>query len=226
MSASAQPEPTQAEPENKYPDCVFMELAGKPVESRQLATTQVLEAVELSLNLSFNEQWEDLPAGQIRFGIRRGELQLTIKNGKVAYKDRVWNDTLNLSIPEHWQPQVADTTETMQATTDNSPISTVRVTTKGSEDKPVWEFEEKSGDNVLQGSIFHEKLAIVAVEWKPCTIEATFKVSDNDIYVSSGEGLRSSGISRNKKAIIERLFVLRRLKSKFNPYVSRQELTI
>jgi hypothetical protein len=71
-----------------------MKLVGKTVKSRQwlLQQQSVLEAIELNLTLSFNEQWEQLPAGRIKFGIKAGELRLTLKNGTIPYEDREWND--------------------------------------------------------------------------------------------------------------------------------------
>ena len=248
MSASAQPEPTPAEPENKCPDCVFMKLAGESsVETRQWLLQRV-QQIELYVTLNFNEQWEELPAGRIKFGIRRGELRLTLENGRIPYENREWNDTFDLSISKERQTREAEkkkgsgkasaasggelkaektaSLENTAETTDKFQFSVAQVTTKGSEEEPGWDFEEKTGEQVLKGTISNQKLAAVEVNGKPCTIKATFGVSERDIYVSGAEGLWRSDISRNKKAIIERLFVLRRLKSKFNPYVSRQELTI
>jgi hypothetical protein len=245
MSASAQPEPTPAEPENKCPDCVFMKFAGKPVEERQWGQ-RVLEQIELYVTLNFNEQWEKLPGGRIKFGIRAGELRLTLKNGKIPYENREWNDTFDLSISKERQTREAEkkkgsgkasaasggelkaeTTASLEntaETTDKFQFSVAQVTTKGLEEEPGWVFEEKTGEQVLKGTISNQKLAAVAVNGKPCTIKATFGVSECDIYVSGGEGLWRSDISRNKKAVIERLIILNFLKSKIKPYLSRQEL--
>ena len=68
MSLSSQSEPAQANPENKCPDCLTMELIMvKPVESRQgllqrlLERQSVTEAIDLKLNLNFSDQREELP---------------------------------------------------------------------------------------------------------------------------------------------------------------------
>jgi len=225
-----------------------MKLIGESVESRQwlLQRQSVLEAIELNLTLSFNEQWEQLPAARIKFGIKAGELRLTLKNGTIPYEDREWNDTFELSIPRERETRstkkeksngkasvnsngnvkmgMTGGSENTEETKDKIQFSLAQVTTKGSEKFPAWVFEEKTGEQVLKGTITKQKLATVRVERKPCTIQATFSVSERDVYISEAEGLWSSSISRNKKAVIERVLVLNRLKSKLKPYVSRQEL--
>lgn len=240
--------PAQTEPENKCPDCLFLQLTGTPVESRQWFRRKLeqIEQIELKITLNFNEQWEPLPAGRIKFGIKAGELRLLLNNGKIPYEARELNDMLELSIPIERQQQSigkekgggkasfassgevkAEATaslETTEGTTDKFQMSVTQVTTKGLESNPAWVFEVKTGEPVLKGTISDTKLATVVVERKPCAIEATFEVSDRDVYVSGGEGLWSPDISRNKKAVIERLIILRSLKSRLKPYLSRQEL--
>jgi hypothetical protein len=224
-----------------------MKFAGEPVETRQW-WQRVLEQIELYVTLNFNEQWEELPAGRIKFGIRAGELRLTLENGRIPYKNREWNDTFNLSILKERQTREAEkkkgsgkasaasggefkfkvetkaSSENTEETTDKFQFSVAQVTTKGPEEEPGWVFEEKTGEQVLKGTISNQKLAAVAVNGEPCTIKATFEVSERDIYVSGGEGLWPSDISRNEKAVIERLIILNLLKSKIKPYISRQEL--
>jgi hypothetical protein len=171
-----------------------------------------------------------LPAGRIKFGIRAGELRLTLKNGKIPYEEREWNDTFDLSIPKNRQTKVAQknqgsgkasatsggkigievkgNSENTEETTEQFQVVAAQVTTKGSEQEPAWEFEEHTGEQVLKGTISNQKLATVTVEEKPCAITATFEVAERDVYIS----------------IIERTILRYLLKSKLKPYLSRQEL--
>jgi hypothetical protein len=247
MSLSSQSEPAQAKPENQCSDCVFIKLTGEPIDERQwFGLKLIFKQINIRLTISFNEQWEDLPGGRIKFGIKAGELRLILSNGNIPYRDREWKDTLDSSISKERQMRVVqkkqgsgktsatsggDTkievkggAENTEEVTDKFQFSVAQVTTKGSEQDPAWIFEQKTGEQVLKGTISDQKLATVRVERKPCTIQATFSVSERDVYISEAEGLWSSSISRNKKAVIERVLVLNRLKSKLKPYVSRQEL--
>ncbi|WP_139240686.1 hypothetical protein [Geitlerinema sp. PCC 9228] len=230
-----------SEPENRCPDCVFMKLIGEPIYSQGL-----LEKIDLKLTINFNEQWEELPAGRIKFGIRAGELRLTLENGRIPDENREWNDTFDLSISKERQTREAEkkkgsgkasaasggelkaeTTASSKNTAETTykfQFSVAQVTMKGLGKTPGWVFEEKTGEQVLKGTISNQKLAAVAVNGKPCTIKATFEVSEHDIYVSGAEGVWPSDISRNKRAVIERLIVRNFLKSKIKPYISRQEL--
>ena len=242
MSASAQPEP-----ENKCPDCLFMQLTGEPLDSKQWFQQQrVLEKIELKITLNFNEQWQELPKGRVKFGIRGGELRLTLTNGKIPYPDRKWNKKFDPSIPRKRQTKISQKekgsgkasasssgdvkaeltgdSENISETIDTFPVSTAQVTTKGSEEEPVWAFEALTGEPILKENLTQEKLATVTVEKMPCEIRATFEVAERDLYFSDAEGVWPSNISRNKRASIERLLVRWLLKSKLQPYLSRQRL--
>ncbi len=247
MSLSSQSEPAQAEPNNKCPDCVYMKLIGESVESRQwlLQRQSVLEAIELNLTLSFNQQWEQLPAARIKFGIKAGELRLTLKNGTIPYEDREWNDTFDLSIPRERETRftqkeksngkasvnsngnvkvgMTEGSENTEETKDKIQFSTAQVTTKGLEKSPAWVFEEKTGEQVLKGTIPKQKLATVTVERKPCLIQATFQISKRDVYISDYEGSWFFNLRPNKQKVIK-MMVYNYFQPESNPYLSQQEL--
>ena len=68
------------ESQNRYPDCLSMELKAIPLQSNLTDTGQV----DLYLTVSFNEQWIDLLNGRVKFGLKGGELELGLENGEMA----------------------------------------------------------------------------------------------------------------------------------------------
>lgn len=107
-----------------------------------------------------------------------------------------------------------------------------QVTTKGSEENPAWVFEVETGEPDLKGLLKPDlkgllknaSLGTLNVTAKPCRVEATFEVSKRDVYLSDAEGLWPQNISRNKKAVLERMIALRLLESKLKPYLSQAQL--
>ncbi|MEW6494427.1 MAG: hypothetical protein AB1589_18215, partial [Cyanobacteriota bacterium] len=115
-------------------------------------------------------------------------------------------------------------TEQQPGQTELFPITVCHVTTKVSEENPVWIFEEEMGEPVLKGLLQRVKLATLNVLAFPCSVEATFEVSKRDVCLTDAEGLWSPDISRNKKAVLDRLIIQRLLEPKLKPYLSRAEL--
>ena len=68
------------ESHNKYPECLLMELEAIPLSS---GTTDT-EEFDLYLTVNFNEQWESLLDGRIKFGLKSGQLRLRWENLDVS----------------------------------------------------------------------------------------------------------------------------------------------
>lgn len=260
---SKQPQP---KPENKYPDCLYMELSGtlvQPDSQEHLAfwtTSTQRQPIDLYLTLRFNEQWESLDKGRIKFGLKGGELRLRLENSEIPYKSRelvgslVLGNSLELpnygrsqsrkstqgqviapratakpiTIASHFngnkpQSQVTFGTQPKSSLTEAS-VTVCHVTTKVTEENPVWIFEEEIGEPVLKGVLNQVKLATVNVFALPCRIEARFEVSKRDVCLTDAEGLWPPDISRNKRAVLDRLIIQRLLEPKLKPYLSRAEL--
>ena len=220
---------------NHCPDCLFMKLSAKPISSaRSLQWRKVIKQIQLNLTLNFNEQWETLTVGRIKFGIRGGELRLTVDNGRISDSDRVLKDnTLCLSLPIKSQKTVVDKTgktdtelgsKNNRKNQDQGKYSLLQTTVKGTQESPVWLFQEKTGEKVLRGTIQDQKLAIVTVEGKPCLIDAIFKITEHDVYICDGEGLWSPDLNCNKLAIVEKHLIRYLFNAKLKPYLSRQKL--
>jgi hypothetical protein len=210
------------------------------------------QQINLHLTINFNEQWESLRKGRVKFGLKGGELRLKLENSEVPFESRELNGSFELSIPIQRQEHLgskaqksresrtrpvdsalngrkakAETnigTEQKLATTEQSPVSVCHITTKVSEENPTWVFEEEVGRPVLKGALKKAKLATLNVLALPCRIEATFEVSKRDVCLTDAEGLWPPDLSRNKRAVLDRLIVQRLLEPKFQPYLSRAEL--
>ena len=105
-----------------------------------------------------------------------------------------------------------------------SDVVLCHVTTKISEEYPAWVFEEERDELVLKGSLIKINLATLNILALPCKVEATFEVSQRNVCLTDAEGLWLPDISRNKKAVLDRLIIQRLLEPKLKPYLSRAEL--
>lgn len=244
----------QPEPENKCPDCLYMKLEGIPVQPDSLdyldswqASTETRQ-IDLHLTIKFNEQWEPLPGGRIKFGLKGGELRVKLENSEIPFESRELAGSWELSVqtakknpqttPEKTSREVRSnnlnaavngnqtsaSSEKNFPTLNQLPVNICHVTTKVSEENPAWVFEEEMGEPVLKGSLHQAKLATLNMTALPCHVEATFEVSKRDVCLTDAEGLWPPDISRNKRAVLDRLIVQRLLEPKFKPYLSKAEL--
>jgi hypothetical protein len=213
-----------------------MKLEGKRVQSDQ---------IDLYLTIDFNEQCELLPSGSVSFGLKGGQLKLTLENGKIPYEFRDLTGSFELSHPKerqesqarkalsnveflgaetHAKPKASNGTEESESTTAQFQVTTCQIATKGSQTNPGWVFEVETGEPILKGSLKNVKLATLKAIAFPCRVEATFEVSLQDIYLTKTEGLWSQNINRNQQIVLERGIAQLLLKRKLKPYLNRVEL--
>jgi len=240
--------------ENKCPDCLHLEIEGKPVVSNQRgilanlmpkATTVKTKQIDLWLRINFNEEWVDFPIGRLKFGLKGGELRLRLKNGKIPYNSRFLKKELEAEFTT--ERQLGREIENKQ-NVEVSLGSDVKGSLKASlDDREKKNRSDKFQLKVTQIStkgkddnpawVFANKtgepvligelaalLARMDVIQKPSEIEATFTVAMQDVQLTAAEGLWSPDISEKKKAIIDRGLAKLLLKHKLQPWLSRQEL--
>ncbi|HAG79740.1 MAG TPA: hypothetical protein DCL61_00920 [Cyanobacteria bacterium UBA12227] len=248
------PTAPQPEPENKCPDCLSMKLDGIPGQPESLNYLGILpisqpQPIHLHLSIHFNEQWESLKQGRIKFGLKGGQLRLKLENAEIPYESRQLSGSVELTLEtasqksEESQEQTEgilatnslfNPTKTLSGTngfiekslgsSDKFELSVCHITTKVSEENPAWVFEEEKGQPILKGFLNKAKLATLYAIAFPCHVEATFEVSRRDVCLTDAEGLWPADISRNKRAVLDRLIIQRLLEPKFKPYLSRAEL--
>jgi len=238
--------------ENRCPGCLFLDLELSEILEGVLRRPSDSK-IDLMLTLNFNEQREDLPFGRIRFGLRGGELRLKLTNGNIPYRDREFNDSLTLKLDaeveigedRESQSGVSGTygeksgvtakrdRKTTETRKEKFQQTTSSVSTKGSEEEPVWVFEAYKSEPLLKGGLIEEKLATMAIASNPYKITATFEVSLKDIWLKTGEGIwlqellpAGRELTPNKRFWIERRIILWLLRSKLQPYLSKVELAI
>lgn len=236
----------QPQPQNRYPDCLYLKLVVKPKPN-------VSNQVDLYLTINFNEQWENIIGGRVKLGLKGGEMRLKLINSTMPYELRELTGSLMLTVQKKRREQLGSKMETgietafsdlavipviagkaetkatakaeqKQELSDEFQFTTCQITTKGSEENPAWVFACETGQPVLKGLLKQAWLGTLKVQAKPCYVEATFEVTKRDVYLTDAEGLWPPDISRNKRAVLERMLVLRLLESKFKPYLSRVEL--
>lgn len=245
------PSLSQTEPENKCPDCLQMTLTGIPVQTVEppdylefLQSFQTRQ-IDLYLTLQFNQQWESFPQGRIQFGLKGGALRLRVEGGEVPYESRIMGSLelvlptverdaeAQVSISDRIPSALAVSTLVLQGNDISIPglpisqthsPSICHITTKVTEENPAWIFEEEQGQPILSGSLNRIKLATLQVSALPCRVDATFEVSRQDICLTQVQGLWPPEISRNKRAVLDRLIIQHLLERKLQPYVSRVEL--
>nr|WP_290228378.1 hypothetical protein [Trichocoleus desertorum] len=197
------------------------------------------------MTIQFNEQWEQLPGGRIKFGLRGGELRLKLDNGEISLQDRELGGSFDLAVQKERQQQEGSENQSGIETTwaDSKPgakanisekqttgrsdkfqFTSCQITTKGSEENPAWVFEVKTGEPVLKGLLKSAKIGVLGIAGKPCQVEATFGVTLRDVHLTDAEGLWSPNISREKRAVLDRALAKQFLKHKLQPYLSRVEL--
>ena len=227
-----------------------MTLTGIPVQPEHPDYLEFLQPwrspqIDLYLTLKFNQQWESLPQGRIQFGLKGGALRLRVEGGEIPYESRIMG-SLELVLPRvetdfpanrligdrisgefeasTLDPPGNSVTENPLPTAQTDSHSICHVTTKVTEENPAWIFEEERGQPILKGSLNQVKLGTLRVSALPCRVDATFEVSRRDICLTHVEGLWSPTISRNKRAVLDRLIIQQLLERKFKPYLSRVEL--
>ena len=248
------PTAPQPEPENKCPDCLYINLTGIPAQPDSMYYLGFVpisqpQQIHLHLTINFNEQWEPLQQGRIKFGLKGGQLRIKLENAEIPYESRQLSGYLQLTletpIPESEsnKEQIAVIPRTNSlfnqsqtsaggnnyqqknlASNNQLQPSVCHVIAKVSEENPAWIFEGEREQGILKGSLKQAKLATLDAIAFPCHVTATFEVSRRDVYLTDAEGLWPADISRNKRAVLDRLIIQRLLEPKFQPYLSRAEL--
>ena len=194
------------ESQDKYPDCLQMQLEATPV---QLGVTDALPSFDLYLTIKFNEHWEPLLGGRVKFGLKGGELRLKMENAEISASSGELSSHI-LSIAQESQA-IGKTIE-------------CQILTKSRPENPTWVLQVKTGETVLKGVLQKVKLGTFSVTSKPCRIEASFEIGHPDVYLTDAEGLWRHDISPNQHAILERRLILFLLETKLKPDLSRVQL--
>jgi hypothetical protein len=179
----------QLETHNRYPDCLRLELTPRPIPSDSSSARRFA----LEVSLEFNEQWQSLLGGRVKWGFRGGELRLELDGGVSFVK----GSERSLSFLE-------------------MPLLHVSIQAR-SEREWIWGFRNES---VLKGALTRFCLAELEVKESAEGLTATFGVTPADVSLSEAEGLWKHDISPNQHAVLDRTLALALGKARFAPYLS------
>lgn len=227
--------------ENKRPDCLYLDL------QISANVNENPNRLTLDITINFNEQEEILPLGKIRFGIRGGELRLKLSNGSVLSRGLIHK--LELAIPNEISisnghetnlggeisfpapekgsmAKLSGSGKSIMAKTEKSMISLWQVSTKGDNSEPAWVFRLRNlGEEVLIGTL-QDRLCEVIINDEPFKLEAVFRVSKEDVWITGSYGLWTNADSRNKNAALGRFVLLKILMPRLENYLSRLDFSL
>ena len=230
-----------------------MNLIGKPKTYPLGRGNPEAEEIDIVLTINFNEQWQEIRGGRVKFGISSGELRLNLTHGVMPYELRGLSGDLPLNISKERQSQGSTlekrgnqgnvggylrgkaevptigfsmAQETTVGQSEKFNITDWQVSTKGDLTTPSWVFEVRTGSPVLKGLLSKEKLGTMelsGVQWK---VEAMFVVPTlKNIQITEAEGpwLRNAPIEKRKAFELGLAKLL--LKHRLTPFLSRLELS-
>ena len=203
------------------------------------------DLVDLKLTIRFGQQEIKIGSlGSVWFGLRRGELKLTLKTGMIPLEkmgltaqfeteyeleeqhEKGMESGATLGVSTGISISISPSIATKDTSKESSKVKSkvFQVCTTGTEENPKWVFESKIHKSGLEGQLTEAPLGIVEVWTSPCNFEAIFTVSrQRDIVLTEGSLLLTKDIVRNKSAHLEREFYLRYIASKLQPCLSRIE---
>ncbi len=221
--------------ENRFPNCVRMELEIKPIEEGSF---------DLVANIRFGEHTiRTRSYGEATFGLRKGKLKVDLDKGEVPLK--------NIKLDKEFQTEVEIKVQQEEGKEQQSGVNIgwkaggsagskkaskegqefryreYQVRTEGGNADPCWIFEAKYQE-FLEGLLQNASLAIVDVKDKPCSLIATFKVENiEDIRLKNGKFLGIKNITKKKLAVVERWIANYWIKNflQNQTYLSKVELT-
>ncbi|EGJ33992.1 hypothetical protein LYNGBM3L_22750 [Moorena producens 3L] len=98
------------EPKNKCLDCLGMKLEGMliPPNKQKRKFWQKpskMPQINLYLTIQFNQQWEELLEGRVKFGLKGGVLRLHLQHGNIPYEFRELGGYIQLATVGNQQQQ-------------------------------------------------------------------------------------------------------------------------
>jgi len=242
---------SQFKAENRFPDCILMKLHSTPAQAEEstnpfppsplsVSNPSRPDLVDLKVTIRFGQEEIKIKRleqfGRAWFSLRRGELKLTLKTGKIPLEKMGLTASFQIEYELEEQREegmesgstigVSSSIATKGISRESSKVKSKvsQVRTIGTEKAPGWVFESKIDKLGLTGQLTEVHLGMVETEASPCDFEAIFTVrGQQDIVLTEGSLLLAKDIVRNKSALLEREFFLRYIAQKLQPYLSRIE---
>jgi hypothetical protein len=197
-------------------------------------------APELLLSIRFGKQCQKVPGGSIWFGLRRVLLSVELSSGVMPIeKQHTFNPLPIQDVSEVDNIFDSEATAGFSAskqgleigakTRSSSKQSTTKtvytISSGGTEQCPVWRFEQPISDAILYGQLTQVPLGSICFSTSPLKVTGELVIrGQRDIGILEAEGLLANDLGRNKLAILERELFLRFLMKRLSPYISRSEV--
>ena len=200
------------------------------------------------LTIQFNEAWERLIGGKIRFGLKRGELRLNLDGCSMPLEKLELGTLLSKSFiveraeqnsgevgysldssldADKFGVKGATSAKKTSNSTDRYKFNVGQVSRTGDEINPGWIFEVRTKEEILKGHFRKELLGILNVESLQGSCIATFKASlMEDLYITAGKGLWSKNLSKTRRAFLARIIAKHLLTERFGDYLSIAEFSM
>jgi hypothetical protein len=242
---------TEPEIKNHFPRCVAMKLhfeiefswTEKFVNS--FLQNKIVPDIDLLLTIDFGSEQEilipagvrlGLPEGKVKFGIKRGELELRLENCYLEQDSVVLKSEFKLFDPcektiENSNKFSADLQPNEKKTISGKASAEIgskqitkfdqlfwKINKVGDKCNPLWVFEISHDENYLKGNLTRQALGTLTQTTKSdeenlCpSLIATFSARSEDAFLSWGQVAFTPNITRNKLAAIERAIALRYIK--------------
>lgn len=235
-------------PENRFPECLFFKLKKREeildranilltINFNEQKRDYVLGSVFFGLsggNLYFKIKNGTIP---YEYRVLKGSMDKFIKTKRViessglskVHQEKSTSGSLGIrdtggAISIEGKTKKSKGQENAKRREDEFDYTKYQITTKGSEDKPIWNFKCETGENILKGTIVDEILGGLFIQRKPCFVDAIFIATQRDICITYAQNFWSKNITNNKKSIIK-LIIRKRIMKEIKPYLSRDQIS-
>jgi len=191
--------------------------------------------IQTSLTILFGEEKLLLLGGSVRFGIRRGELEIGLHGASCPMEHRDFAPSISHYIDVKRKHVVEEEKETGGGENISAEVSiplgvsvelesqeriaskiVIRkeieffdkipvINTKGPDSRPVWTFQSYPGRRVLKGGLVNHDLCRIQLFDHGCTIEVFFKVDQSNIIITSVEGIYPDSLKKDTMGAIHAL---------------------
>ncbi|MEM9273804.1 MAG: hypothetical protein AAGA80_12675 [Cyanobacteria bacterium P01_F01_bin.143] len=221
--------------DNRFPNCVRMELEIKPIDD---------DSFDLVANIRFGEHTIRTNSyGEATFGFRKGKLKVELDQGEIPLKniklDKRFQTEIEIEFKQQegkekqfggnvgWRAGGSAASKKTKTEGQEFKYKEYQVRTEGGNADPCWIFEAKYQE-FLEGLLQDTELAIVDVTEKPCRLVAIFNIEAiEDICLTNGKLLGIKNITKKRLAIVERWIANYWIENLLQnqSYLSRVELT-
>lgn len=240
------------EPVNHLPDCVALSIDGKPSRGSKCALILTINFAEQTIPVPMGSIRVGIRSGELRLVLQNSNMPMAERSyfqeldARLSATRKLGKSGSHSSGTE--RTQSATTKGTINPTKQSGEVSVAlgqsalseeelglieetqfklgihQIRAKGADNRPAWDFETRTGEEVLRGGLLKEKLGVLTIQGSPASVTATFEVSPNDVHVTAATGPWCEGTSLNKVSILKRLTLLRNVMNKIVPYISKVEL--